>query len=204
MAYQNGTRYLSEWQWQQLVITTACLRDMNRQAELQLRNIEHSFATSNDYRQAAELYAVLGIEINATIDFREEVLAPDPRTAPNVTIRISCRDCHPKPPDERLPEAGVVLKIDPEHRLEVDALLELAQRVSELVLARHNAHRVCSKSFFTHLSCLRKAMLRQSRHLRQLDPGPTPKVQCLIDPCSCGRSTEESTGDQNLTSPRDH
>jgi predicted exporter len=72
------------------------------------------------------------------------------------------------------------LKVDPQHRQQVDGLLELAQRVSERAFARYSAQKVCSRSLLTQLSCLMKAVQRQRRHLRQIAGAPVVRYEFVV------------------------
>jgi hypothetical protein len=189
MTHQNGPRHLSDWQWQWLLVTTVRLRDINRQAKLQLRRLNHRFAPRRDYLHTADLMAVLADQINCILDFRQEVLAPDSKTAPMVVFRL----LNPRRSDEKvpaqshseLPNLAPTLQVDPHHRQEVDELLELGQEVAELTLTRYRTQGICSKAFFSRLNRFMKAVLRQCQHLREIDwVAPSPKVMFVIDPPS--------------------
>jgi hypothetical protein len=64
---------------------------MNYCAEVELRSIGDEIATRSDYRRAGEMFTVLASEVNSIVDFREEMLTPDPVMAPRVEI------CHVPP-----------------------------------------------------------------------------------------------------------
>jgi hypothetical protein len=178
MTKRDSTRHLNEWQWQQMAITTATLRAMNARAELELRRVQDRFTNRNDYREAGEMFAVLAVQINSTVSYREEVLTPNPATEPDIYLRVVFVDPldkdlstkSKKPEADREADRENALQVDPEHCQEVDELLEMGQRVSERVLARYKAQKVCSKYFFNQLSRLRNALQRQRRQLLQLYP----------------------------------
>jgi hypothetical protein len=207
MPYRDYKAKLNEWQLQQLTNTDAALRQMNHGAELELLRIADGRASRNEYRRAGEAFAVLAIEINSTVNFRNEALSPDPVMAPGVAIIVHRPGCPKRKEftdadEQQLDPGHSVEVVDPEHHEEVDALLELVQRVSELVFDRYKVRKVCSTIFFIKLSRLQRAMQRQRRQLRELYSGPAAKTQFLTCDCSsCARPLEEILRDYPIPQP---
>jgi hypothetical protein len=206
MAHQNSQQVLNEWQSQQIAQSTTTLRALNRLAGFELQLVLSPHASRKSYQQAREAFTRLAIQIHGTVEFRQEVLAADPERTPDAAFVFCCPSCGqkkpPAEPDEQQLESVNTLKLDPEHHQEVEALLELGQRVLEFAAMHESVRKFCKPAFFRALERLNNALRKQRRQLRQVYPARAASVRFIADTCfSCHRPMAEAMRDYPIPAP---
>lgn len=192
----------SKQQLQQLKNTNGRLHKLNLEACRQLRRTGSLNFTRKHYTEAIESFGILAIQMNFLVRFRERIITDASEQEPDV-IRVVysdyCECCSEgkrltEPADSHRPEP---LKQDPEWLIEIDRLLEVAQRIAERVSTRSMSGTTLSKAFFTALTRLTNALLRQKRHLRKTAPETRTKIEVdYVEGCSVCRRPADLSGEK--------
>jgi hypothetical protein len=190
MLRKNQRPFLfTEVQLQQLKRTEDSLRKLNRDALRALRRIGFTDLTNRKYSEAGQSLRIVATQIISALQFREEILIAGREQQPQtIEVRIGrrCATCFKnrrlrEPADEES-DSSKALKQDPGHQTEIDSLLELAYQTEGRVSERCKSGGAIPHAFIGGISRLRSALLRQSRHLRDIAPRQTTEIEVLSLP----------------------
>jgi hypothetical protein len=195
MLDKKGRRFFfTDCQMQQLVRSNDRLRLSNGSALRELRGVGRSNLTSKEAGIRLEMVAA---QIIGVLQLREEILisAREQATAAFVIfeVRHICKDCT-APPEELEDHLGEEVPApDPAHYLELDHLIELAQRTIGRLWSESIRRKPFPAAFSEGLRRLMPALLKQRRHLREttLAP-PRTRIEFRVpSDNSCSRCHQE-------------
>jgi len=184
-----GNLFFRERQLLELNETKANLRTLNRAALDQLRHIELSGFGRRDGKLDKSLLTIATL-MNSILQTREQIIADGGVQQPEliqVIFSDFCPNCGkgPHPLTEADEEADLpeALKQDQAWQSEIDRLLMLVHRTEKHVLrrcmSRWGSRGTLANALPVAVSRLRRALLRQERHLQEIAPKQAPKIEVL-------------------------
>ncbi|MBZ5653583.1 MAG: hypothetical protein LAO18_24245 [Acidobacteriia bacterium] len=183
---------------QQLSRNTHCLREVNRAALRELRRIGDTDLTHTQYREASESVGISASRMILLLRYRQEILATGREQGVQLfQLILGSSDCENCAEIRRLelgcnePVSEETLKNDPEYQKEIESLLEFALRTERRVFARYKLGRAVPSMFFTKVSSLISAVIRQQQQLRDMTIRQQPEIELCFEECaSCALPIE--------------
>jgi hypothetical protein len=170
------------------------VRQLNRAARYELRDIGRTTLTHAQYQAWAERVATIAIRMASAIRVRHDILASGREQTPQrilFTFSLYCENCaqnghlENRDGDEDASHEGRNQDAyEPGYEEEVEDLLELVLRTEERVSARCNSRRAPPRALFLAISRLTSAVLRQQQLLRSTALKRAPKFE-IIDTDTC-------------------
>ena len=179
-------------QVQQLNRTNNTLRQLNRTARDVLRRIGHLYLTPAQYGEAAKSLETVAIRMTSALRFRRELIAAGREQLPQrigVIFGGKCDACWENglgtKTDDHEADWREALEQDPAHQSEIESLLELALRTEERASVRCESGHALPRAFFSGISRLTSAVLRQQKDLREMALKHEPEFEVIYsDNCS--------------------
>lgn len=188
---------------QQLRRSAHSLREVNRAALRELRRIGGTDLTHTQYREASESVGISASRMILLVRYRQEILVTGREQRPQSIQVIFSSDCENCAEIRRLepgcnePVSEETLKNDPGYQKEIESLLELALRTEKRVFARHKLGRAVPSMFFTKVSSLISAVIRQQQQLRHMTIRQEPEIEVCYEECASCASPIETNEQEN-------
>jgi hypothetical protein len=185
----------TDWQVKLLKQTHHSVRQLNRAALNELRDVGRTTLTHAQYQAWAERVATIAIRLASAIRVRHDILASGREETPQrilFTFSLYCENCdqnghlenRDSDDEDASHEGNQDPAYEPGYEKAVEDLLELVLRTEERVSARCNSLRAPPRALFLAISRLTSMVLRQQQLLRSTTLKRAPEFE-IIDTDIC-------------------